>query len=73
MKQNKSRCCFKNNNSNNETSMKYICTACDYIYDPETGDPESGIDPGTAFEDIPEDWICPLCGVGKEDFEPLDE
>ena len=53
--------------------MKYICTACVYIYDPIAGDPESGIDPGTAFEDIPEDWICPLCGVGKEDFEPLDE
>ena len=49
---------------------KYICTVCEYIYDPEQGDPESGIEPGTAFEDIPEDWTCPLCGVGKEDFEP---
>ena len=40
---------------------KYICTVCDYIYDPEKGDPDSGIEP--------EDWVCPLCGVGKEDFE----
>ncbi len=51
---------------------KYICTACEYIYDPEQGDPDSGIDPGTPFEDIPDDWVCPLCGVGKEDFEPYD-
>ena len=42
---------------------KYICTVCEYIYDPEQGDPESGIEPGTAFEDIPDDWTCPLCGV----------
>ena len=52
--------------------MKYICTVCEYIYDPELGDPESGIEPGTAFEDIPDDWVCPLCGVGKEDFEPYE-
>ena len=45
---------------------------CEYIYDPEQGDPESGIEPGTAFEDIPDDWTCPLCGVGKEDFEPYE-
>ena len=38
---------------------KYICTVCEYIYDPEQGDPESGIEPGTAFEDIPDDWTCP--------------
>ena len=53
--------------------MKYICTVCEYIYDPELGDPESGIEPGTAFEDIPEDWVSPLCGVGKEDFEPYED
>ena len=54
----------------NEKSMdKYICTVCEYIYDPELGDPENGIQPGTAFEDLPDDWVCPLCGVGKEDFE----
>lgn len=52
---------------------KYICTVCDYIYDPEKGDMDGGIKPGTAFEDIPDDWVCPLCGVGKEDFEELDE
>ena len=44
---------------------KYICTVCEYIYDPAQGDPESGIEPGTAFEDIPDDSTCPLCGVGK--------
>ena len=48
---------------------KYICTVCDWVYDPEVGDPEGGIAPGTAFEDIPEDWVCPVCGVGKEDFQ----
>ena len=54
----------------NEKSMdKYICTVCEYIYDPELGDPENGIQPGTAFEDLPDDWVCPLCGVGKDDFE----
>ena len=51
---------------------KYICTVCEYIYDPAQGDPESGIEPGTAFEDIPDDWTCPHCGVGKEDFEPYE-
>jgi rubredoxin len=51
---------------------KYVCTACGYVYDPAVGDPDSGIQPGTAFEDIPEDWVCPLCGVGKDMFEPQD-
>ncbi len=51
---------------------KYICTVCDWVYDPEIGDPEHGIAPGTIFEDIPDDWVCPLCGVGKEDFEKID-
>lgn len=50
---------------------KYICKICGYIYDPETGDPDSGIAPGTSFEDIQADWVCPLCGVGKEDFEKV--
>jgi len=54
-------------------SQKYICTVCDYIYDPVLGDPDSGIAPGTAFEDIPDDWECPDCGVSKEDFEVLEE
>ena len=50
---------------------KYRCIICDYIYDPATGDPDSGIAPGTAFEDIPEDWMCPLCGVDKSNFEAI--
>ena len=52
-----------------DTMDKYVCTACGYVYDPEIGDPDSGIAPGTSFEDIPEDWVCPLCGVGKDMFE----
>ena len=48
---------------------RYVCIICGYVYDPAVGDPESGIAPGTAFEDIPDDWVCPLCGVGKEHFE----
>lgn len=51
---------------------KYQCTVCSYVYDPEQGDPDSGIEPGTAFEDIPDDWACPQCGVDKSQFEPLD-
>lgn len=52
---------------------KYECSVCGYVYDPAAGDPDSGVAPGTAFEDIPEDWVCPVCGVGKDQFEPLDE
>ena len=51
---------------------KYVCTVCEWNYDPETGDPEHGIKPGTAFEDIPDDWVCPICGVGKDMFEPVE-
>ena len=50
----------------------YICRACGLIYDEDKGDPDSGIAPGTRFEDIPEDWECPLCGVTKADFEPFE-
>ncbi len=46
---------------------------CGYIYDPEKGDSDAGIPPGTAFEDLPDDWECPNCGAPKEDFEPLKE
>jgi rubredoxin len=49
---------------------KYVCEVCGYIYDPEVGDPESDIPPGTAFEDLPEDWVCPVCGAGKDEFSP---
>ncbi len=48
---------------------KYECTVCGYIYDPEEGDSEGGIEPGTAFADLPDDWECPVCGVGKDMFE----
>lgn len=51
---------------------KYVCVVCDWVYDPEVGDPEHGIAPGTAFEDIPDDWVCPICGVGKDQFEKQD-
>ncbi len=49
--------------------QKYVCTVCHYIYDPEIGDPENGIVAGTSFEELPEDWVCPLCAVGKDMFE----
>ncbi|MBR2477225.1 MAG: rubredoxin [Clostridia bacterium] len=48
---------------------KYECTICGYVYDPEIGDPDNGIEPETLFEELPEDWVCPLCGVSKEDFD----
>lgn len=53
--------------------MKYICTICGWIYDPEVGDPDSGIEPGTKFEDIPDEWVCPECGVGKDGFEVYED
>lgn len=49
---------------------KYVCTVCGYIYDPALGDPENGIAVGTAFEDLPDDWVCPVCGADKDQFEP---
>lgn len=48
---------------------KYVCVVCGYVYDPEAGAPDMGIAPGTAWEDVPDDFVCPLCGVGKESFE----
>jgi len=48
---------------------RYVCTLCGYVYDPEKGDPDGGVKPGTAFEDIPDDWVCPVCGASKDDFE----
>jgi rubredoxin len=53
--------------------QKHICTVCGYEYDPEQGDPDSGIEPGTPFEEIPEDWVCPICGAEKSQFEPVNE
>lgn len=51
--------------------QKYVCNVCGYIYDPTKGDPDSGIAPGTKFDDIPDSWVCPECGVGKADFSPV--
>jgi flavin reductase (DIM6/NTAB) family NADH-FMN oxidoreductase RutF/rubredoxin len=52
-----------------EKMQKYVCTVCGYVYDPEKGDPDSGIEPGTPFEKLPDDWVCPVCGAGKDKFE----
>lgn len=49
---------------------KYVCTVCGYEYDPQVGDPDNDIAAGTAFADVPEDWTCPICGAGKDLFEP---
>ena len=51
---------------------RYVCKVCGYIYDPARGDPGNGVKPGTAFDDLPDDWVCPVCGVGKEEFEVID-
>lgn len=48
---------------------KYVCTVCGYVYDPADGDPDNGVAPGTAFENLADDWVCPDCGVGKDMFE----
>ena len=63
----------KGNNKDEEASKmaKYKCTVCGYVYDPEKGDPDSGIKPGTPFEQVPENWVCPVCGVGKDQFEKV--
>lgn len=50
---------------------KWECTVCGWIYDPAKGDPSQGIEPGTAFEDLPDDWVCPECGAPKDMFQPL--
>jgi len=52
---------------------KYKCNVCGWIYDPKVGDPEHGIKPGTPFESLPDDWVCPECGVDKTNFEPVEE
>jgi len=53
--------------------MTYECDLCGYIYDPEVGDPDGDIDAGTAFKDIPDDWVCPECGAMKDDFSPVED
>ena len=52
--------------------QKYVCDLCGYVYDPAVGDEENGVAPGTAFEDIPDDWVCPVCNAGKDEFSPQD-
>jgi len=60
----------KNKSKTEEKTMdKYVCTVCGYVYDPEEGDPDNGVKPGTSFEDISDDWVCPICGAEKEAFE----
>ncbi len=49
----------------------YRCKVCGYVYDPEVGEPDNGVEPGTSFESLPSDWICPICGVGKDEFEEV--
>jgi len=51
--------------------QKYVCDPCGYVYDPAEGDPANGVKPGTAFADIPSDWVCPLCGVDKSNFNSV--
>ena len=57
----------------NGKGKKYMCSVCGYIYNPDNGDPTQGIKPGTAFEDLPDDWTCPVCGSSKDKFEPYEE
>jgi len=52
---------------------KWRCTVCGYVYDPEEGDPENDVDPGTPFEDLPDDWVCPDCGADQDQFEEIEE
>lgn len=52
--------------------QKYVCIPCGYVYDPEEGDPDNGIKKGTPFEQLPEDWVCPVCFADKDQFEPTE-
>lgn len=63
---------INNESKENNTMEKYVCDVCEWIYDPEKGDSEHGIQPGVPFESLPEDWVCPLCGVGKDMFRKED-
>ena len=53
--------------------MKYVCSVCGYVYDPAVGDPDNGVEAGTEFSDLPDDWVCPECGAAKDEFEPEDD
>jgi rubredoxin len=56
-----------------QTKQLWMCTSCGFIYDPDEGDPDGGIPPGTPFEEIPDSWFCPVCGARKADFEPYED
>jgi flavin reductase (DIM6/NTAB) family NADH-FMN oxidoreductase RutF/rubredoxin len=62
----------KNNKKEENNMQKYVCKVCGYIYEPEKGDPDSGVEPGTSFEKLPANWVCPICGAGKDQFEKVD-
>ena len=53
-----------------ERMQRYVCAVCGYVYDPEEGDPDNGVPAGTPFEELPDDWVCPVCGAGKDEFSP---
>jgi rubredoxin len=50
--------------------QKYVCQVCGYVYDPALGDPDNGVNPGTPFDNLPAEWVCPVCGADKDSFEP---
>ena len=52
--------------------MRYICSCCGYVYDPAQGDPMNGVPPGVPFEELPEEWVCPMCYATRDKFDPLD-
>jgi rubredoxin len=54
-------------------ARRYRCVICEHIYDPRDGDPDTGVAPGTSFEDLPDDWVCPECGATKSDYEPIED
>jgi len=56
-----------------KSMKKYKCLMCGYIYDPQIGDPDNGVEPGTAFENLPDHWVCPECGAGRDEFELIEE
>jgi rubredoxin len=58
-----------NQNKGGNNMKRYVCGVCGYVYDPAAGDPDSGIKPGTKFEDLPDNWVCPVCGAAKDQFE----
>jgi len=58
----------KTKNEEEKKMEKYVCDVCGYVYDPEKGDPDNGIEPGAPFENLPDDWVCPVCGAGKDQF-----